>query len=174
MAVPLDVLQTILSDGCTAHDGDYFWDTCLRKNVIAIPIPAHASNQIQPCDLCVFGLTKRLIRRLNTTGDGNIQSVHIAKLVAAYHSACNPVNVIASFSNAGIIARLNDEGIPVAMVDVEQCRCLLHPFTMADLAEFDASLQPIAELDEAADSQNLASLPFWLQALEEEASQFQD
>jgi hypothetical protein len=33
-------------------------DTCLDENVIPIPIPAHASNQVQPCDLYVFGLTK--------------------------------------------------------------------------------------------------------------------
>jgi hypothetical protein len=45
---------------------------------------------------------------------------------------------------------------------------------MADLAEFDASLQPAPELDEAVDSLNLASLPFWLQALEEEAPRFQE
>jgi hypothetical protein len=84
------------------------------------------------------------------------------------------VNVIASFRNAGITARLSDEGVPIAMSDVAECRCLLHPFTVADLAGFDASLQPAPELDEAADSQDLASLPFCLQALEEEASQFQD
>jgi hypothetical protein len=144
-------------DGCTAHDGDYFWDTCLRKHVIAI---------------YVFGLTKRLIRWLNKTGDGNLQSVHIAKLVAAYHSACNPVNVIASFRNAGIAARLGADGNPIAFVDVDQCRCLLHPFTMTDLAEFDTSLHRSPELDEGAESQDLASLPVWLQLLEEEASRF--
>lgn len=164
----------LVLDGCTAHDGDYFWDTCLRKNVIAIPIPPHSSNQVQPCDLCVFGLTKRLIRRLNRIGDGNIQSVHIAKLVSACHSACNPVNVIASFRNAGIEARLDADGAAVAVVDIDQCRCLLHPLTMADLVGAERPADPRPELDELAESADLTSLPVWLQILEEEASRFAD
>jgi hypothetical protein len=63
----------LILDGCAAHDGDYFWTIYLGKNVVAIPIPAHASNQSQPCDHCVFGLTKRLVRPLKKTGDAHAQ-----------------------------------------------------------------------------------------------------
>jgi hypothetical protein len=122
----------------------------------------------------VFGLTKRLITRLNATGDTNVQSLHIAKLVSAYHSASNPLNVVASFRNAGISARLNSDGDPVGYVDVDQCRCLLHSFTMADLAAFESSIQPRPEVDEAGSAEDLASLPFWIQVLEEETSHLDD
>jgi hypothetical protein len=164
----------LVLDDCTAHDNDSFLDTCIDENVIPIPIATHASNQVQPCDLCVFGLVKRIIRRLNRTGDGNIQSIHIEKLVATYHSACNPINVIASFRNAGITARFSDDGTPVALVDDDECRCLLHLVSMEDLDGFDSSLKPNSELDDVASSEDLESLPFWLRALEEEASQFPD
>jgi hypothetical protein len=30
----------LILDGCTAHNSEHFWDTCLRKNVVAIPVPA--------------------------------------------------------------------------------------------------------------------------------------
>jgi hypothetical protein len=72
-------------------------------NVIPITIPAYASNQVQHRDLCVFGLTKRLITRSNATGVTNYQSLNIAKMVSAHHSA-----------------RLNSDGDPVGYVDVDQ------------------------------------------------------
>jgi hypothetical protein len=53
----------------------------------------------------------------------NIQSVHIARLFSAFHSGCNPVNVIASFRNAGIAVHL--DGMLMFHVDIEECRCLL-------------------------------------------------
>jgi hypothetical protein len=160
----------LILDGCTAHDGDYFWDTCLRKNVIAIPIPAHDSNQGQPCDVGLFGLTKQLITRLNKPEDENIQSLHITKLVSAYYSACNDVNVITSVRNAGISARLHANGRPVGFADVDQCRCPIHSLTMSESAEFEGAAHAMPELDELAESPDLASLRLWLQLLEEEAA----
>jgi hypothetical protein len=43
-----------------------------------------------------------------------------------------------------------------------------------DLQEFEVSRQHGPELDAAAGSDDLSSLPFWIQALEEEASQISD
>jgi hypothetical protein len=47
-----------------------------------------------------------LITRLNRAPDGNLQFVHIAKLVPACHCARRPINIIASFRNAGIVSQL--------------------------------------------------------------------
>jgi hypothetical protein len=66
--------------------------------------------------------------RLNKMDKGNIQSTHVAKLVSAFHSACNPVNVIESFRNAGIVLHLESTGVAVCSVDKYQCRCLLQHF----------------------------------------------
>jgi hypothetical protein len=56
-------------------------------------------------------------------GEGNVKSIHTAKLVFAFRFACNPVNVVASVRNAGIVSCL---GIPVYHIDREQCRSLLY------------------------------------------------
>jgi hypothetical protein len=90
----------LILDGCSGRDGDFFLDLCMEHNIV--PFPPHSSNQVQPLDLCVFGLTKRLMMRLNKMEEANVQSLHFAKLISAFHSACNPINVIASFRNAGI------------------------------------------------------------------------
>jgi hypothetical protein len=57
----------------------------------------NASNQAQPCDLCAFGLPQRGITRVNKLAEGNMDFRHLAKLVSAFRSAHNSMNVIASF-----------------------------------------------------------------------------
>jgi hypothetical protein len=52
-------------DNYTAHAGDAFLEMCRDANVRLILLPPHSSNQLQMLDLCVFGVTKRLIARLN-------------------------------------------------------------------------------------------------------------
>jgi hypothetical protein len=118
----------LLLDGCSAYDGDFFFDLCLQHNIIPCYIPPHSSNQVQPLDLCVFGVTKRLMTRLNKMDKENIQSVHAGKFVSAFHSTCNRVNVIASFRKAGIVLHLESTGVAVCYVEKYQCRCLLRHF----------------------------------------------
>jgi hypothetical protein len=120
--------RLLIFDGCGAHEGDFSLDLCMEHDIISFLIPLHSSNQVQPLDLCVFGVTKGLMARLNKSGEGTGQSVHIAKLVFAFHSTCRPVNMIASFRNAGIISPLEQTGIPVCYIDKKQCRCLLYLF----------------------------------------------
>jgi hypothetical protein len=98
----------LILDGYSAHDGDFFLDLCMEHNLVPCPIPPHSSNQVQPLDLCVFGVTKRLMTRLNRMNEANVHSVHGARLFSAFHSACSPVDVIASFRSAGIALHLDD------------------------------------------------------------------
>jgi hypothetical protein len=102
-------------DGCTAHDGDYFLDLFMEKNIVPLSTPPHSSHQFQPCDLCVFGVTKPLIVRLNKLDEMNVKSIHIAKLLSAFHSACNPVNVMHRFEMPGFRPALGVKGIQFAL-----------------------------------------------------------
>jgi hypothetical protein len=95
-------------------------------------------------------------------------------MVSTYHFACNPLNVGASFRNAGISAGVDDNRKHITYLQVENCCCLLLPFPMSDLEEFDDSLHISLELDEVIESADLVSLPFWRQVLEEEASSFRE
>jgi hypothetical protein len=62
----------LIIDGCTAHDGDFFLDLCMEQNIIPIPIPLHSSHFVQSLNLIIFGVTKRLITRLNKIEQGNV------------------------------------------------------------------------------------------------------
>jgi hypothetical protein len=94
----------------------------MEHNIVPFPIPPHSSNQVQPLDLCVYGITKRLMTRLNELGEGNVQSLHIVRLVSAFHSADDPMNAIASFRNAWIARGPDQAGISVCHVDMADCR----------------------------------------------------
>jgi hypothetical protein len=115
----------LLFDGCTAHDTDYFLDMCFEESIVPIPIPPHSSNQLQPCDLCLFGATKQAIHRMNTMMDGNPQSVHIARVVGGYIAAATPMNIVASFRNAGLSLCIDQEGCLKMSVTTESIRCLI-------------------------------------------------
>jgi hypothetical protein len=155
----------LILDGCSVHDGDFFLDLCMEHNVVRHPIPAHSSNQVQPLDLCVFEVTKRLMTRLNRMGEANVQSVHVARLFSAFPSAWNPVSVIASFRNAGIAVHL-DDGIPMSHVDIEECRCLLGQVDFFSASAQEDAAEPPGEMKES----NEANVPLWLPILDEEAA----
>jgi hypothetical protein len=84
----------LIVDGRTTHDDDCFLDLCMERNIIPIPILPHSSHQVQLLDLTIFSVIKRLIARLNKMEQGNVRSFYIAKIVSAFHSAVNPINVI--------------------------------------------------------------------------------
>jgi hypothetical protein len=155
----------LILDGCSAHDGDFFLDLCMEHNIIPFPIPPHSSKQVQPLDLCVFGVTKRLMTRLNRMDEANVQSVHMARLFSAFHSACNPVNVIASFRNVGIAVHL-DHGMPMCHVDIDECRCLLGQFDFFSASAQEDVAEPPGEINESDE----ANVPLWVQILDEEAA----
>jgi hypothetical protein len=61
----------LILDGCTAHDEEAFWDLCMENSIIP---------HVQPCDLRVFGVTKRIITRLNRALKKTLQSLHMQNL----------------------------------------------------------------------------------------------
>jgi hypothetical protein len=65
---------------------------------------------------------------------GNVQTIHIAKVIDAFHCAANAGNIISAFCNAGIsltpvtVTDPVDElqkPYPVCVVTPETCRCLV-------------------------------------------------
>jgi hypothetical protein len=111
---------------------------------------------------------KRLITRMNKMKEGNIQPLHVGKLVSAFHSACNPVNVIAFFRNAEILLHMESTGVVACYVDEYQHRCLLH--------HFEAPIAPIEVRQHDGDTDEIDDttepiVPIWLQILEQEAAQ---
>jgi hypothetical protein len=155
----------LILDGCSAHDGDFLPRFVQGAQCRPNYHSPHSSNQFQPLDLCVFGVTKRLMARLNRMDAANVQSVHIARLLSAFHSACNPVSVIASLRNAGIAVHL-DDGMPMGHVDIEECRCLLGQVDFISTSAQEDVADPPGEMNES----DQANVPLWLQILDEEAA----
>jgi hypothetical protein len=97
--------------------------------------------------------------------EANVQSFHIARLFSAFHSACNPVSVIASFRNAGIAVHL-DDGMLMCHVHIEECRCRLGQVDFFSGSAQEDVAEPLGEMNESDE----ASVPLCLQILDEEAA----
>jgi hypothetical protein len=76
----------------------------------------------------------------------------------------NPVNVIASFRNAGIAVHL-DDGMLMCHADIEECRCLLGQFDDVPTGAQEDAADPPGEMNVSDE----ANVPVWLQILDEEA-----
>jgi hypothetical protein len=117
----------LLLDNCSAHHGIRFSNLCNQHNIVPIFLPAHASNQVQPLDLCLFGVTKGQIIRVNNLECANIQSTHVVKVINGFLSAANPNNIVSSFRNGGISVCLNPIDRKLyCKVTRETLRCVMH------------------------------------------------
>jgi hypothetical protein len=90
-------------------------------------------------DLSIFGITKRLVARVNRMESMNVQTDHIAKVVCSFMAAATPVNIVKTFRRAGICLVLDDD-IVRCRVCRDRAHYLLDPIT--------ASLLPIPDEDE--------------------------
>jgi hypothetical protein len=90
----------------------------LEKVVIRIAFfPRHSSNQLQPLDLCLFGVTKKLLRRVNNLDSVNVQTKHIAGVICAFLAAAVPLTIIRTFKMSGMCL----------VKDGAQLLCTIHP-----------------------------------------------
>jgi hypothetical protein len=132
----------LIMDSCTAHAGDDFHALCVESGVELVLIPPHSSNQLQMLDLCVFGVTKRLIARTNKLEKCNVQTAHIVSILNGFNAAACPYTIGASFKNAGI---------SLIMDDARTLRCQIRPHTARCLitsSALDARLPEVAEEEE--------------------------
>jgi hypothetical protein len=117
----------LIMDNCSAHRGDLFEQLCRTNQVKILWLPPHSSNQLQMLDLSVFGITKRLIIRINKLEAVNVQTDHIVRVVNGFMSAAVPKNIIASFRNAGITVKRDASNQIWCHVTPETARCLFEP-----------------------------------------------
>jgi hypothetical protein len=115
----------LIMDNCPAHRGEKFDQLCALHRIIPVWLPPHSSNQLQMLDLCIFGVTKRLIFKANKLEKVNLQSDHIIRILDGFMAAAVPRNVVASFRNAGISVMLDDDRVLRCKITPETARCLL-------------------------------------------------
>jgi hypothetical protein len=117
----------LLMDNCSCHATAPFLEFCQSEHLIPLYFPPHSSNQLQPLDLLIFGVTKRLLLRVNRLDSVNVQSSHIAQVVCSFMSAATPLNILRTFSLSGICV-MCDEGILRCQVRMEGARRILVQF----------------------------------------------
>jgi hypothetical protein len=117
----------LMLDNCSSHATERFLQACNRERVIPYYFPPHSSNQLQPLDLSLFGICKRLLVRVNRLDSVNIQSRHIAQVVSTFMSAATPINIVKTFGLSGI-ALILDDGILRCQVRPDMARRVLVPF----------------------------------------------
>jgi hypothetical protein len=111
---------------------DDFTGICEQNRIVPVFLPLHTSNQLQPLDLCIFGVTQKAIR-LHQVEDWKIQAQYICLILEEFVQAATPMNIVSAFRNAGIDRVLEKMAGPVGeliwealcRVSPETCRCLL-------------------------------------------------
>jgi hypothetical protein len=140
-------------NGCRAHGRSFFLDLRMGHKNVPFLIHPHQSSQVQPPNLRVFGMTKRLTTRLNKLGEGNVQSIH----------------TVASFRNAGITPRASlDAGVLCRQQTVMLSSL---PIRRASSTADVETEQDRSELSDESGSPEKLSVPICLQILDEDASQ---
>jgi hypothetical protein len=114
----------LLMDNCTNHMFLSLESLWTQHGITSCLLPPHGSNQTQLLDLSTFGIAKRLLPSVNRTETVNSQSLHIAQVVSTFMSAASPLNVVATFWNAGINLAIADEEL-ICRITPKSARCLV-------------------------------------------------
>jgi hypothetical protein len=83
------------------------------------PLPPHSSHLFQALDLSLFGITKRLLARLNKMEGLNVQSDQIGGMVCSFMSAATSANIVKTFLRAGISLVVDDNDL-LCRIDPEK------------------------------------------------------
>jgi hypothetical protein len=86
----------LMLDHCTAHQTRQFVEICESNRIQSVFLPPHSSNQLPVLDL-FFGVTKRIIPRINCLEALNVQSKHISDIVNVFFTGSIPINIVKSF-----------------------------------------------------------------------------
>jgi hypothetical protein len=96
-------LAYLIMDGCSAHQGPSFDALCGLNGVIALRLPAHSSNRLQPLDLGLFAALKARIRNVNVVGKReNALTRDMDAIMRTFYDAAKPPTIVSSFHRAGI------------------------------------------------------------------------
>jgi hypothetical protein len=74
---------------------------CQEHQMVALVLPPHSSNQLQPPDLSLLGVTKRLMRRLNRVSSLDVQIEHRVRVVNGFVRSATSQHIQQGAQNAG-------------------------------------------------------------------------
>ena len=108
----------LLLDGFGVHHSPPFEAMCQEENVVLMFYPAHTSDQLQPCDLGLFGNQKRWQANISLDQRLNTQTKQCIRILDSLRLATTPKNIIGAFRKSGIVNKYDTAtGQLVACVD---------------------------------------------------------
>ena len=91
----------LLLDGCCAHLSDFFLEESLYLGIVIFFEPPNSSDQLQVLDISLFGIQKKIIKRIHPNKNLSEQSEQIVKIINSWKSAAQPSNIVSAFEQAG-------------------------------------------------------------------------
>ena len=117
----------LIMDGLSDQHTEAAIEVLHENNIITRFIPPHTSNQLQPCDLGVFGNQKRWQRNVSLPKSVSRQTGHIIRMVDALRMATTPKNIISAFRKSGIVSMYDKEKMQLMpSVDVRYASGVVH------------------------------------------------
>jgi hypothetical protein len=114
-----------LMDGLTCHGSDLVKDLCFENECFLQFLPPHSSDQVQPCDLGIFGPMKTNIARIRPTPDLSRQTKQVVKIFGAMQTTLLPPTIIHAFAQTGIRSHFAQEhNCLICSVDPSSARCV--------------------------------------------------
>jgi DNA replicative helicase MCM subunit Mcm2 (Cdc46/Mcm family) len=99
-------------------------------------------------DLCIFGNTKKFIRRANKLEKVNLQTSHIVNIIERFMAAAIPRNITAVFRNGGVTFIMDVDRTVLCNINPETTRCVLGSQLQHDLMEVVAGEEAEEDLEE--------------------------
>ena len=116
----------LLLDQFGCHCNEVFIAMCEEANIVCTFLPPHTSDQLQPCDLGLFGIQKKWMSSIQIPDGLNRQTRQIVKIIDSYRMATTFKNVTSAFRRAGIVTYLDDELRLMARVDIRYASAVGH------------------------------------------------
>ena len=115
--------RMLILDGHESHGSASFDRACMKKNIIPLYLPAHASHLLQPLDVGCFGPLKNAYR-LEIAGLAKLSIHHISKetfiqaFKVAYNGSVTKKNILTGFQGSGIVPL--DPDVVLSRIDIDQ------------------------------------------------------
>lgn len=108
----------LIFDGFGCHLNESFMELVENENIVCVQLPAHTSDQLQPCDLGIFGNQKRWQSRVTVAANWSRQTKQLIRVLDSFRLATTPKNVVSAFRKSGIVTFLDQRNLTLmARVD---------------------------------------------------------
>ena len=109
----------LIFDGFGCHLNSTFMELAENAGIICVQLPAHTSDQLQPCDLGIFANQKHWQSRVHVAANWSRQTKQLVRMIDSFRLATTPKNIVSAFRKSGIVTFLDQTNLTL-MVRVDR------------------------------------------------------